>query len=149
MNKSDSSATDTSKHENRCTVCKHPERKAIEREFRLCRPRMEIERRYDLPRDSLYRHAKYFDLASQRSTEDVWWTIVEHGLQAMAGKPPTAAHVNEALKHIARMRGELNDSKDIMALMFPGKTDRQVAHYGKTSQWLPDEELDRVESRTQ
>ena len=47
-----------SKHEAQCTVCKHADRAAIERKFINWTSRVLLEQEYELPRDSLYRHAK-------------------------------------------------------------------------------------------
>ena len=100
---------DTSKHANRCSVCKHPEKAAIEHAYINCRRRSLVEREYELPRDSLNRHAKYFALDKKRKTEDILWLVVESGVDRLKEHPATPAHLNDAIKTIAKLRGELVD----------------------------------------
>ena len=101
--------SDQSKHANRCSVCKHPEKAAIENAYINCRRRSLVEKEYELPRDSLTRHAKYFHLNKKRKTENFLWMVVESGLDRLKEHPATAAHLNDALKTIAKLRGELVD----------------------------------------
>ena len=101
--------SDQSKHANRCSVCKHPEKAAIEHAYVNCRRRSLVEREYELPRDSLTRHAKYFALDKKRKIEDILWLVVESGLDRLKEPPATPAHLNDAIKTIAKLRGELVD----------------------------------------
>ena len=54
-------------------------------------------------------------------------------------------HLNDALKTRAKLQGQVVDKKEIIDNRFPGKSERQIAHYAETGRWVPDEELDKLE----
>lgn len=62
------SPADISHHERRCTICRHPERDAIEEAFLHWHSVSEIRLEFKLPgRTTVYRHAHAFNLFPQRS----------------------------------------------------------------------------------
>ena len=62
------SPLDLSRHERRCTICRHPERDAIEEAFLHWRPASQITFEFKLPdRTTVYRHAHALNLFPRRS----------------------------------------------------------------------------------
>ncbi len=137
--------SDQSKHANRCSVCKHPQKATIERAYLNCQRRSKIEKEYELPRDSLARHAKYFDLDSKRKTEDILWLVVEQGLEGLKEHPPSAAHVNDALKTIAKLRGEMIDRHQEIPSDFAGRSDGELDFYALHRRWPTEDELAEIQ----
>jgi hypothetical protein len=59
---------DIAQHRRKCSVCRHPERDAIEEAFLEWREVSDITREFHLPgRTALYRHARAFGLFARRS----------------------------------------------------------------------------------
>jgi hypothetical protein len=54
------------RHEAQCTICSHAKREEIEQEFLNWRSPDKIARRFRVCRDSIYRHARVFDLIEPR-----------------------------------------------------------------------------------
>lgn len=54
------------RHESQCTICKHAQREEIEREFIGWLSSAKIAKQFRVSRDSLYRHARAFDLIEPR-----------------------------------------------------------------------------------
>ena len=54
------------RHAAHCTVCAHPEVREIESKFLEWDSPRSLERHYELPQTSVYRHAKAFDLYEKR-----------------------------------------------------------------------------------
>jgi hypothetical protein len=54
------------RHTNHCSVCKHPQRVEIERDWISWGNTTRIAREYHVSRDSLYRHAHALDLFGKR-----------------------------------------------------------------------------------
>jgi hypothetical protein len=62
----DRASVNLGRHEAQCTVCKHPEREEIEREFITWGSPAQIAKTYSLKRDTVYRHARACDLFEPR-----------------------------------------------------------------------------------
>ena len=122
-------AVHESQHADRCTVCKHPQRKEIEGKFLRFGKRYALEREYELPKDSLYRHAKYFDLYSKRDETSGLHTIIEHGLAALADKPPSATNTIEALKALAKLNGRWIDRSEDITEQLKKCSDAELEFY--------------------
>ena len=127
----------TAQHKRRCSICKHAEKVQIEQKLRQGYALSFVESHWDLPRDSAMRHAKFFGI--RMSTEAVLAKLIGVGMAGLDVKSPSATNVIDATKLVARMRGELNDRKELLAIMFPGKTDVQIANYAKTESWSEDD----------
>ena len=128
-----------SKHENRCNVCKHPEREQIEAMLKAGHSAGYIEREWSLSRDSALRHAKYFGL--ETDAELALRKFIGLGMDALLDKSPSATNTADALKVLARMTGKLDNKREILAIMFPGKSDDQIAHFSTTGQWVSDDSI--------
>ena len=62
-----SANTAIGRHKKSCRVCAHPERKQIEDEWCAWANTSNLARKYDLSRDSIYRHCHAFNLFQKRS----------------------------------------------------------------------------------
>ena len=128
-----------SKHENRCNVCKHPDREQIETALKAGNSAGFVEREYSLSRDSALRHAKYFQI--ETDAELAIRKAIGLGMDALAVKAPSATNTADLLRTLARMTGKLDNKREILAIMFPGKSDDQIAHFSTTGQWVSDESI--------
>jgi len=61
-----SASSGPSRHQRKCTVCRHPERAAIEEEFLHWRSPASISRIYKIEERAVYRHARAFQLDNRR-----------------------------------------------------------------------------------
>ena len=85
------------RHKRRCTVCKHPEREAIEEAFLQWRRPGDLRLEFDLPnRTSIYRHAHTFGLFEKRARN------LRHALGAIIEEAervePTADSILRAIR---------------------------------------------------
>src|SRR5689334_190009 len=60
------SSSNQRRHEFKCSVCGHPERAQIERDFIFWVSVSRIAKQHSLTRDSIYRHAQARDLVERR-----------------------------------------------------------------------------------
>lgn len=105
-----SHASSISHHERRCTVCRHPDRDAIEEEFIHWHSLIRIEYSYGIERRSLYRHAHAFNLFARRNRNlrFALGHIIERAMNADVGSADT---VIRAIHEFARINdaGECNE----------------------------------------
>ena len=118
-----------SKHEAQCTVCKHSDRKRIEHRFVNWTSRTVLEQEYELPRDSLYRHAKAKGLYAKRQNNLVGAleTIIERGLSNNVDV--TTTNVIEAIKSHAKLTGQWVDRREDVTAQLERATDEELSFY--------------------
>jgi hypothetical protein len=89
-------------HRRRCSVCKHPERKAIEEAFLQWRSATNIACEFQLPGcTAVYRHAHATGLFPRRSRNLRF--ALEHLIEDAERARPTAAGVVQAVRAYARI----------------------------------------------
>lgn len=89
-------------HRRRCSVCKHPERKAIEEAFLQWRSAENIAWEFELPGcTAIYRHAHATGLFARRARNLHF--ALEHLIENAERARPTAAGVVEAVRAYARI----------------------------------------------
>jgi hypothetical protein len=89
-------------HGRRCSVCKHPERKAIEEAFLQWRNARNIALEFELPGcTAIYRHAHATGLFARRSRN--LRLALEHLIENAERARPTAAGVVQAVRAYARI----------------------------------------------
>ena len=90
-----SRASSLSYHERNCTICRHPDRDAIEEAFLQWRSVSNIRHEFHLPsRTSLYRHAHAVGLFARRGRNLRF--ALQHIIEHAAAITPTAAAVMRA-----------------------------------------------------
>lgn len=135
-------AVHETQHANRCTVCKHPQRKEIEARFLRFGSRYALEREFGLPKDSLYRHAVFFRLYDKRDEKTALHTIIEHGMAAMVDRPPSSTNTIEAIKALAKLQGKWVDRSEDITVQLEKLTDEELDYYAKTGRIPEPGELD-------
>jgi hypothetical protein len=72
------SLTTMKKHVTQCYICRHPDRKDIEKDYVHCIPWNDIQRRYDIKdRHTIENHAIVTDLWKKRDRKHFYWKIIE------------------------------------------------------------------------
>ena len=126
------------RHAAHCTVCAHPEAKAIEAGFLEWESPRSLERQYSLPQTSVWRHAKAFDLYEKRQDNlvGVLERIIEKGLTKVPNV--SAANLIEAVKTHAKLTGQWVDRTQELPVEAEGRTPDELLFFAKTGRW-PDE----------
>ena len=90
------------KHESHCSICRHPDREAIEEEFiHWFSPRATAED-YDIDVRAIYRHAHAFNLFTVRNRKIRF--VLSHALErAEHAAPPTAGDLNRMVRTFTRL----------------------------------------------
>ena len=97
-------STNLPQHSRRCSVCKHPDRAAIEEAFLHWRSPYWIAGEFRLAdRSSVYRHAHAFHLFAQRFTN--LRSALEHIIEDAERVRPNALAVVEAVRLYAHLDG--------------------------------------------
>ncbi|HXJ16627.1 MAG TPA: hypothetical protein VNM68_05455 [Candidatus Polarisedimenticolia bacterium] len=95
-------ASSLSYHERNCTICRHPERDAIEEAFLQWRNVSNIKLEFKLPsRTSLYRHAHALGLFARRGRNLRF--ALEHIIESAEAITPTADAVIRAVHAYTRL----------------------------------------------
>jgi hypothetical protein len=101
-----------------CRVCRHPQREAIEAEFVRWKTLREIEAEFNVPKDSVARHARARGLEERRSrnVRGVLVRVVEKGIETAE---VTSAALVAAATALAKMGedGRLTDRIEISGHM--------------------------------
>lgn len=129
----------TAQHETRCSVCKHEARADIEDMVRTGYSVLHVQREHGLPRNSVGRHCKHFGISFD--VEIGLRKLIGAGMANLSTKAPSATNTIDAIKLFARITGKLDNKREIMAVMFPGKTEEQVAHWATTGSWTGDDAI--------
>ncbi len=97
------------RHAAHCTVCQHPELKAIEGRFLDWESPRSLENGYGLPQTSVYRHAKAFNLYEKRQDNvlNVLERLIERGIEDLPDI--TTTNLIEAIKTHAKLTGRWVD----------------------------------------
>ena len=132
--------SENDRHSAQCNVCKHDDLDEIEVMLRQGNSAGSVEREFGLSRDSAARHAKYYGI--RLDEEAALRKLIGKGMDNLNTKAPSATNTIDAIKVLARMTGKLDNKREIMAVMFPGKTEDQVAHWANTGQWKVDTDGD-------
>jgi len=93
------------KHESHCTVCRHPEREAIEQEFiHWLSPRATADD-FEIDVRAIYRHAHAFNLFAVRNRKIRF--VLSHALErAEHAAPPTPADLNRMVRTFTRVNDD-------------------------------------------
>ena len=111
------------RHSKQCSVCLHPNKAEIEDLYRSGRSANSIEEAFDdLANGSVLRHMRFYGI--ELDIEKALVAIAESGITGLKEKSATAAHANEALKSLAKLRGDWVDRTELMP---PGWQDRNRA----------------------
>jgi hypothetical protein len=96
---------DRKQHARKCTVCRHPEREAIEEAFLQWRKVYRIAREFNLPsHTTLYRHAHAFGLFARRDRN------LRHALGFIIEQAETVTPTAESIIHAVKAYTRLNDA---------------------------------------
>ena len=123
------------KHRRRCTVCKHPQREEIEDQFLGFQSPRSLERKFELPETSVYRHAKALRLYSKRENSLVvaLGRIIEKGVTNLP--QITATNLIEAIKAQAKLTGQWIDRTQAFPAELQGKTDEELDYFATHGVW--------------
>lgn len=129
-------------HEAHCSVCAHPKREEIEREYISWKSLSGIATEHKLHRSAVYRHAFALDLASKRARNirAALERIIERADEVVV----TAGAVVQAVALYARInaRGDLVEGHDqtsihdLFAKMNPDELEEYAKH-GTVPSWFP------------
>jgi hypothetical protein len=101
----DNQPVDLVQHQRRCTVCKHPQRAAIEESFLYWRSPEDIAEDFHLAdRSTVYRHAHATGLFDRRRRNVRW--VLERILEQVDDVPITAGSIVRAALAYARINGD-------------------------------------------
>ncbi len=97
----DSAPVDLAQHSRKCTVCRHPDREAIEEAFVQWHSVGRIAVDFDLEESTVYRHAHAFGLFAprQRNMRFALELMIEHAEDV----PPTAVGIISAIRACSRL----------------------------------------------
>jgi hypothetical protein len=98
-------AVNRGRHEKFCTMCKHPKREGIERDFVNWRSPAEITKKYRLSdRGTVYRHAHAFGLFAKRRRNVR--AALEHIIERAGAVEVSAASVVAAVQAYAKINAQ-------------------------------------------
>ena len=129
------------RHEAQCTICKHSQREEIEQQFLRWTSPDAITKTFGICRDSIYRHARAFDLLEPRR-RNVRFALeriieragdVEVNANAIVAAVSTYAKLNAHGQWIDRR--ETIDLNDMFARMTNDEMDR-YATKGELPEWF-------------
>jgi hypothetical protein len=96
---------DIAQHRRKCSVCRHPERAAIEEAFLHWQDVSNVTREFRLPgRTALYRHARTFNLFARRSRN------LRFALGLIIEQAETVTPTAEAIIHAVRAYTRITDA---------------------------------------
>jgi hypothetical protein len=110
-------AVNRGRHEKFCTMCKHPKREEIERDFINWRSPAEIARKYRLSdRGTVYRHAHVFGLFAKRCRNVR--AALEHIIERAGSVEVSASSVVAAVQAYAKInaQGQWVDRSEITSV---------------------------------
>ena len=132
----------TPRHESHCSVCKHEQKGEIEAELRAGFACNHVEKKYSLPRNSAGRHKKFFGLELDLVASSK--VIVAAGLAALSSRPPTPAHINDALKTIAKLEGRWVDRTQQLPMGWENKTEADYRFFSAHGRFPHDDEQEET-----
>jgi hypothetical protein len=119
----------------RCTICKHPQRDEIEKEFVAWTSVAEIVKTYNIPeRSSMYRHARATGLFEKRdrNVKMALGKIVERAGEIV----PNASAIVAAAVALAKINGDGRyiERREVLSLtpIFERMTARELEDYAST-----------------
>jgi len=126
------------RHAAHCTVCQHPEMKAIEAKFLDWESPRSLENGYSLPQTSVYRHAKAFNLYETRQDNvlNVLERLIEQGIEQLPAI--TTTNLIEAIKTHAKLTGRWVDQTFDLSKFAEDLDDRstqELEFYEQHGQW--------------
>jgi hypothetical protein len=87
-------------------------------------------------------HARYYSLELQ--LEDVLMVVIRHGIDGLKKRKPTAAHVNEAIKSLAKLQGAWVDRTEILPPGWENRSDEEIEFYAVWGRFPQPDELDET-----
>ena len=131
------------RHAGHCRVCRHPEVKEIESKFLEWESPRSLERLYDLPETSVWRHCRAFDLYDKR--QDGLLTVLEKLIEVGVSKLPevTATNLIAAVQLHGKFTGRLVDRTQEIPAEAEGKTPDELLFFAKTGGWPDDKQLEQ------
>ena len=129
------------RHEAQCTVCKHAQREEIEQEFLSWKSPDKIAETFGISRDSIYRHARAFDLLEprRRNARFALERIIERAGEVEVNANAIVAAVSTYAKLNAHgqwiERRETIDLNDMFARMTEDEM-RRYASSGALPEWF-------------
>lgn len=132
------------RHSKQCSVCKHPQKQEIEDLYRAGRSANSLEIAFDdLAKNAVIRHMRFYGI--ERDLEAVLFGIVESGADSLRDKAATAAHMNEAVKSLAKLRGEWIDRTEMVPPGWEGKSEAEMAFFAETGRFPRPGELETIQ----
>jgi len=102
------SLTTLKKHVTQCYICRHPDRKDIEKDYVHCIPWNDIQRRYEIKdRHTIENHAIITELYKKRDRSHFYWKIIERANYDKV----SAMDALEAGKQLDRLEHKLSDNQ--------------------------------------
>lgn len=98
------SASPLEYHQRNCTICPHPDRKAIEESFLRWDSPAEIAEEYEISRSAVYRHASALELFDRRS-RNVRFAL-GHVIEESSRVMPTADAIIRAVRAFTRVNDQ-------------------------------------------
>lgn len=129
------------RHEAQCSICKHAEREQIEHDFLTWKSPDRITKEFGVSRDSIYRHARAFDLLEPRR-RNVRYAL-ERIIERAGDVEVNAAAVVAAVATYSKLNanGQWIDRRQTIDLneLFARMTEQEMRQYasaGELPEWF-------------
>lgn len=94
-----------SKHKMQCSICQHPLKEEIERDYLACMPFRHLAKVYGISVDTLHDHVYYFKLNEKRDRNKFYWRFIEN-VDLSKVSPSEAL---QAAIHLDKLEGKLRE----------------------------------------
>ena len=130
---------DLGRHSTQCSICNHEEKEEIERLWCSGRSGRSLEQEFGLHHMSIIRHMRFFGL--KLDIEAALEAIITSGMDGLKKNAATAAHANEAIKSVAKLRGLWVDRTEMLPVGWQDRSDEEIAFFAANGRFpRPDEE---------
>jgi hypothetical protein len=135
-------------HRAGCSICHHPEIRAIERAYVKHYAERRIEAHYKLPKGSVGRHGRAFiDLERKRRANQI--LVLDQAIEEATEQIPDMSFKPKDLADLmlakARLDGSLVTNFKDVTEQLAGKTEKELEHFIQKGEWVEDSDATEVE----